>query len=142
MKSYVKYSLFVVFFIALAGILAGLYYYNLQPGDLQKVKPDFVMTSAELLKAFEDNEAEANTRFVKKIIEVSGIIESVKTVENNALNISLKTESDLSSVICTLTPVTDTSEFIPGSWITLRGECSGFLMDVLLNNCTVITENR
>ena len=30
------------------------------------------------------------------------------------------------------------SQLKAGNEITLRGECSGFLMDVLLNNCALI----
>ena len=142
MKTSYKIALFVVFFIALAGILAALYFYNLQPKDLQNVRPDFVMTSTELHKTFENDEVSASTRYLKKIIEVSGIVESVEQGENNSLNISLKTDSELSSVICTVQSVTGPSEFNPGDQITLRGECSGFLMDVLLNNCTIIQEKE
>jgi len=142
MKTSYKIAIGVVFFIVLAGILAGMYLYNLEPKDLQNVKPDFVMTSAELHKAFEDDEVAATTRYLKKIIEISGAVESVKPGENNSLNISLKTDSELSSVICTLQSVTDPSQIKPGEQVTIRGKCSGFLMDVLLNNCTVINKNK
>ena len=138
MKTTYKIALLVVFFIALAGIFAALYMYNLQHKDLQKVKPDYVMTATDLQKAFEDDEIAATAKYVKKVIEIRGLIESLKAGEDNTLNISLKTGSDLSSVICTFQSVSDLSGFNPDEQITLRGECSGFLMDVLLNNCSVI----
>ena len=138
MKPYVKIAMFVVFFIALAGILVALYMFNMQHKDLLKVKPDFVMTAIDLQKEFEDDEIAATSQYVKKIIEVSGTIQSVKPGEDKTLSISLKTGSDLSSVICTFQSVSDPSEFKTGDQITLRGECSGFLMDVLLNNCSVV----
>lgn len=138
MKTSVKIILFVVFFIALTGILVALIMFNKQHKDLNKAKPDFVLTSIDLQKAFEENEAAATAKYINKIIEVSGIIESAGTGENNVLNISLKTGSDLSSVICTFPAGTEQAKFSKGSPITLRGECSGFLMDVLLNNCVLI----
>jgi hypothetical protein len=140
MKTYIKIALFIVTFIALSGILAALYMYNLKHTDMAKAKPDFVVTASVLQKAFEDNEASASTRYINKIIEVTGTIASVKPAENNILSISLVTGSDISSVICTFPAVNDASKFITGDKITLRGECSGFLMDVLLNNCAVINK--
>jgi hypothetical protein len=138
MKTYVKIALFIVTFIALSGILAALYLYNLKATDMSKAKPDFVISASALLKAFEDDETAASARYIEKILEVSGTIASVKSGENNILSISLVTGNDISSVICTFPAVADHSKFRTGDEITLRGECSGFLMDVLLNNCAAI----
>lgn len=138
MKPIYKIALFVVFFMALAGILAGLYLFNLQHKDLSKVKPDFVVTAVDLQKVFESNETSANSRFVKKIIEVSGTIESVKPGEDKSLNVALKTGSVMGSVICTFQSDTEASNVRVGDSIAIRGECSGYLTDVLLNNCSVI----
>jgi len=138
MKTYVKVALFVVAFIALSAILAALYMYNLKHTDMAKTKPDFIISAAALQQEFEDNETSASKKYINKILEVSGTIASVKPAQNNILSISLVTKSDLSSVICTFPAVSDPSEFRTGESITLRGECSGFLMDVLLNNCAVL----
>lgn len=141
MKTSIKIALFVVFFIAIAGIGAALYLFNMKHKDLQKVKPDYVMTSSELQKAFEDNETSSIAKYVNKIVEVSGYIETVKPGSEKSINISLKTGNNLSSVICTFPKVPDASIYKAGEQVTIRGECSGFLMDVLLNDCTLI-ENK
>ena len=138
MKTYVKVALFIIVLIALASILAALYMFNMKHTDMAKAKPDVVITATALQKAFEDNETNASTTYTKKIIEVSGKIASVKPGENNTLSISLVTGSDMSAVICTLPAITEQEKFKVGDEITLRGECSGFLMDVLLNNCAAI----
>ena len=78
MKTPVKIALAVVFIVAVGGILAALYLYNLKPKDLQKVKPDFIITSTALQKAFEEDEKGSSAKYINKIIEVSGEIESVK----------------------------------------------------------------
>jgi hypothetical protein len=138
MKKHYKIALIAASILIVAGIAAGIYYYNLGPGDLQKAKPDFTISSEELLKAFENDEAAASAKYISRILEVSGIIQSVNTGENNAIGISLKTGNDLSSVICTIQGNPDPANFKTGDQITVRGECSGFLMVVLLNNCSVI----
>jgi len=138
MKPFVKIALFVVLFIAVAGILAALIMYNKKHPDTAKAKPDFVVTATALQKEFEDNEKTASARYINKILEVNGTIASVTLADSAHLNISLKTASDMSSVICTFPSNGHQANFVTGNEITLRGECSGFLMDVLLNNCSEI----
>ncbi len=141
MKTYVKVALFLVTFTALAAILAALYYYNLRSTDMAKAKPDLILTASALQKAFEDDETKASATYINKVLEVTGKIASVKPGEKGVVSVSLETDSKLSSVICTFPAVSDPSVFSIGKEITLRGECSGFLMDVLLNNCALIVQN-
>ena len=138
MKTYLKVALFFVTFIAIAAILAALYFYNLKSTDMAKARPDFIVTASALQKAFENDETKASLSYINKIVEVTGTISSVKPGEKGAVNVSLATESDLSSVICTFPAISDPSVFKVGDQITVRGECSGFLMDVLLNNCAIV----
>ena len=141
MKPWIKIAIAVVFFITLTVIGVGLYLFNKQHSDLQNVNPDYVITAVDLQKAFEDDETSAIAKYVNRVIEVSGIIESVKAGEKNVLNITLKTGSDLSSVICTFPPATSSMNLLSGNYVVIRGECSGFLMDVLLNNCTLVRQD-
>ena len=142
MKTYIKISLFFVVFIALAGILAALMMYNKKHPDMAKTKPDFIVTASVLQKAFEDDESAASKKYINKILEVTGKIALVKPSGNNVICISLVTGSDLSSVNCTFPAISDPSKFKPGDEIKLRGECSGLLMDVLLNNCAAIVNPK
>lgn len=138
MRKSVKTALVTVILLGLTGLGIGLYLYNKQDRNLQKEKPDFKITSIDLQNAFEENEAASIARYVNKIIEVTGTIESVKAGEGNITSVILKTGSALSSVICTLSSKADPADLVPGNEVVIRGECSGFLMDVLLNNCVII----
>jgi hypothetical protein len=138
MKTYVKIALGIVLFIAIGSILVALKMYNKKHTDTSKAKPDFVVTATALQKEFEDNETAASAKYINKIVEVTGTVVSVKPAENNSLNITLSTGSDMSSVICTFISLADPSIIKSGDKATVRGECSGFLMDVLLNNCSLI----
>jgi hypothetical protein len=138
MKPFVKIALFVVLFIAVAGILAALIMYNKKHPDTAKAKPDFVVTATALQKEFEDNEKTASARYINKILEVNGTIASVTLADSIHLNISLKTGNDMSSVNCTFLTKARPSDFVTGNDITLRGECSGYLMDVQLKNCAQV----
>ena len=140
MKTPVKIALAIVFVIAVGGILAALYLYNLKPKDLQKVKPEFTVTSFDLQKAFEENEANASKKYINKVVEVSGEIISITGLEKNSWNVTLQTGSDFAKVICTFPVVPNPDVFTLGKQIAVRGVCSGVLSDVLLNNCVVIIQ--
>ncbi len=131
-------ALVFIFLLAVAGILAAVYLYNLKEKDLGKVKPDYVMTASALQKAFEVGEDLAVEKYANKIIEVTGVIGSVKYGENNSVNVSLETESNYTLVICTFRNFEDLPDLNPGQTITIRGECSGYLLDVLMNNCVLV----
>jgi hypothetical protein len=142
MKRYIKIGLFVVLFFAVAGVVIGLYLFNLKHADLAKAKPDFIITASALQKEFEVNEATASAKYINKIIEVTGSIASVSKADSSNLNVSLKTGSDISSVICNCRAITDPSKLKTGDEITIRGECSGFLMDVLLKECAIVPKRK
>jgi hypothetical protein len=138
MKTSVKITLYIAILLVSGGVLAALYLFNKQHADLQKVKPDFTATASDLQKEFEENETAASSKYVNKIVEISGIVISAKTESDNASSVTLKTQSDFSAVICTFPAAADIAELTAGTLVTIRGECSGFLMDVLLNNCVLI----
>jgi hypothetical protein len=142
MKNWIKIALFAVLFIAVAVVLFGLHEFNLKHPDTSKVKPDFVVTATALQKDFDDNEKTASSKYINKIIEVRGTIATVTPADSTHINVSLKTGSDISSVICTFSTTGDHSKFRTGEEIVLRGECSGFLMDVLLNNCSTVMNQK
>jgi hypothetical protein len=140
MKPRTKTVLLIVGFLFVAGAAAGVYLFNLKAKDLSKVKPDYVITATELLNAFEGDEASAAATYVGKTVEVSGEISAVAPGEDSSLNVSLKTGSDFSAVICTVPKGAAAGNPEIGKQVTVRGECSGYLMDVLLKNCVIISQ--
>lgn len=138
MKTSVWIALAVLLFLFLAGAGAGIYLFNKKHKDLLKTKPDFTLSASELQKEFGNNEQAATAKYVNRILEVSGVIASVNLNDDKTISITLVTESDLNSVICTFPSVSDSTLLKKGLTVTLRGECSGYLTDVLLNNCSVI----
>lgn len=128
-----------IFLLVVSGIIAAIYMYNLREKDLNKVRPDYAMTAAALLKAFEDDEPDAVAKYANRIIEVTGAVKAVNPGENNSVNVSLETDSNYMSVICTFRNSGDLPELRAGQVVTVRGECSGYLMDVLMNNCVLVS---
>jgi hypothetical protein len=137
MKTSYKIALSLVLIIFIAGISFAVYLFNKRHKDLEKTRPDFVLTATDLLKEFENDENKASAKYVNKVLEVSGVIESLNAGEDKTVSIVLKTESDFSTVICTFQQLIDPADYRQGESITVKGECSGFLTDVLLNNCYI-----
>jgi uncharacterized protein (UPF0333 family) len=139
MKFPVKIALSVVVLIAITAMLISLIFYFKKHADLSNANPDFIVTAATLQKEFEEDETTASAKYINKILELSGEIEYIARTDSNNLNISLKTDNEISSVICTFSTGKGPSDPKTGDEITLRGICSGYLMDVLLNNCALVS---
>ncbi|HOW10963.1 MAG TPA: hypothetical protein PLX08_14310, partial [Bacteroidales bacterium] len=77
LKSARKIILFVILLTGLAGIIAGIRFYNLRNKNLLKEKPDFTITAEELRKEFESDEIASTSKFVNKIVEVTGVVSSI-----------------------------------------------------------------
>lgn len=138
MRPSIKIIILAIFLIGGTALMTGVYLFNETHADLSGMKADFTVTAAALQKEFETNEAAASAKYINKVIEVTGPVTSLAPGDNRNLSISLGTGNPLSAVICTLAKPEDPSKYRQGQEITVRGECSGFLMDVLLNNCAVI----
>lgn len=137
----IKTVLLVSLLIIIVSVSAGLYLFYKKHADITKARPDFEITASELQKEFETNETASSQKFINKVLEVTGVISSINPSEGDKVNISLKTGNDMSSVICTLQDKAGVSDLRPGNNVTVRGECSGFLMDVLLNNCAIVNSH-
>jgi hypothetical protein len=137
MKTSIKITLFVVFFIAVSGIGISLYLYNKKPANMQTTKADYLIMANDLARAFENDAVGASNKYVNKVIEVTGIIQYAGSVNDGVMTIALK-GTGLSNVICTFQNIPDIMQTDTGVMITLRGVCSGYLLDVLLNDCILI----
>ena len=99
--------------------------------------------SDSLISSFLNNEKEANTRFANKAIVVTGKIKEINYL-NNRYTIILHTTYKDHHILCDLDP--DQNELLrnleKGKTISIKGVCKGFLKDVVLLHCTLITNNQ
>ena len=137
MKTSIKITLFIVFFLAVTAIGVALYLYNKKPANMQTSKADYVMMAPDLAKAFENDAVGASDKYVNKVIEVTGIIQYSGSINDGALSIAIK-GTGLSNVICTFQNIPEIMQTDTGVMITVRGVCSGYLLDVLMNDCVLV----
>jgi len=124
-------------FIA-AGI--GYYFYNKPMADLRDVKADFQLTATDLYEAFDSDEKAAETLYLGKILEVEGLISEVEATDEGGVNLSLEGGGLLGGVRCRLDKdgINADASLTVGQSVTIRGECTGKLMDVELSRCVLL----
>lgn len=107
--------------------------------NILKAKPDYSVTASQLFKDFSENESKADSLYVGNILIVQGNIKEIIHT-NNEWIILLETNDPFSGISCSLDNPenTSTESLKTGKHITVKGQCSGMLIDVLLNNCYII----
>lgn len=126
--------------LILALISGGVVYYQYSRTvpTLEEIEADYKMTADELYSAFETNEKEAMEKYEGKVIEISGKIEAIEKSEKD-VNLTLTAEDAmLGGVNCSFKQLD--KDLKEGESVILKGRCQGFLMNVVLNNCTLVYE--
>jgi hypothetical protein len=131
----------IVISILIVALLAGLLTLKwiFAPAETSVVseKADITIDAVNLVKQFETNEAEANTKYLDKVLFITGTVESV-TEDAASINVTLKNPGEISGVICSFDKtLTQADSFVVGQSVSIKGRCTGYLMDVVLNDCAL-----
>jgi hypothetical protein len=140
MKPLIRNLLIAAGIFCVIGLLIGLYLFNKKDPNLIKVKPDYIIDVSSLVNEFTQDENSASAKYVDKVLEVKGPVLAIEPTSDSTMNVTLSAENQMTGVICSFRDVTDTSSqnLKQGEIVTIRGVCSGMLMDVLLNNCVMV----
>lgn len=115
-----------------------LYVFKKSDSNVASRKTDVEISARDLVAHFEENESLANKDFLDKVILVKGNIESVNE-DSLGISVYLKNSDDIAGVICSFSKGdVDLKKIIPGNTIKVKGLCTGYLMDVVLNKCAII----
>jgi hypothetical protein len=95
------------------------------------------LTATDLYKEFSMNETKANQKWLGKVVEVKGQISSVSEA-GKYISVSLVAASD-GGVNCSVlkSDFPADKKLNKGDSVTVKGKCTGFLMDVNLADCIV-----
>lgn len=98
-----------------------------------------VMKAEDLLDAFKNDETAAGTKFINKVVAVTGNISNV-IKEGDQITLQIETSDPMSNVICNLDQTAKQSRltFNEGEAVQINGICSGYLSDVILDRCVVV----
>lgn len=139
MKKNWKIILLVIVVIGAVAVYFGMKEYNREAKDVSDTEADVIIQAVDLTKAFGDDENAANAMYLDKAVAVSGVVKSIEKDEKGAYTIMLGGDSELSNVSCQMDERhnDEAKSVTEGSTITVKGFCTGVLMDVVLIRCAV-----
>lgn len=124
--------------LVLGGLCALIAYkmYHKPHKNIVKAEAVAIMTASEMLASYKNDEVAANGKYLDKILAISGTIASIK-VQDNQISLQLDTGDPMSEIICNLDPFTKhkRTDFKVGEQVKLKGVCSGYLSDVVMDRC-------
>ena len=117
--------------------------FNKKPANLADKKPDIVIDAPSLVIDYSQNMGVADSTYLNKVIEVSGVVEQTSKTAEGAVTILL-TGVQGSGVSCNIPLKEDVKLVEPkiGDSIVVRGQCTGFLMDVVLSNASFVEKKK
>lgn len=127
-------------------IAAGFFYKEFQrkPADISGVLPEVKINVAEIVGQYENDESKANRQYLGKIIEVAGNITEIINQQDTLINVLMGDTGSLHKVSCLLDNrhTNTVKKYRAGQLITLKGICTGFLLDVELNRCVIVEDQK
>ena len=138
----------IILLAVVVGIVYGYKEYTRTNRDIKNVRPDFTVTSLDLMREFEQSDSTASKKYNGKILEVKGNVKAVEVDGMAYYTIVLGDSSGLSSVRCSLdtTHQNDATGIQAGKSVSIRGVCTGFNeldlglgSDVILNRCVIVS---
>lgn len=136
-----KYLLLAVLILMAVGIYV-YREYNRKAPDTSDLAAAYELTGIELIQAFQNGEADANSRYLGKVLVVSGVIKSVDSDSAGTQTLVLGDTASMSSVRCIMEKTSEVASYAVGKTIAVKGICTGYNADdmglgadVILNRC-------
>ena len=130
--------------IALAAAGYGYYLFNKKPADVRTEKPSYEIEAAALLADFNKDEEAANQKYLDKVIAVKGKVAEIKmdTVTGQA-TVFLDSGDPMAAISCSFydDEAAAVKQLTKGTETIIKGQCTGKLMDIVLNKCSIEKQN-
>lgn len=137
MKKWIPYLMIL---LAVAGTIAYMTY-NKPHADAASENPEYSISPMGLVREFLDNEADANEKYLGKLVQVQGVIRTV-VLNPNSATVTMETGDPMTSVLCEFETPAGLVTLKAGQKVSIQGFCSGMLggdmmTDVILNRCAL-----
>lgn len=133
MKVKIIIGILITFIIV---IFLGIKQYNKPHVDVSKTAANYKLSTNELIKEFIIDENIADKKFANKIVEINGTILEISTTNGKGIVTLAGNEAN---VICQLNEKENKKimQLKKDQNIIIKGQCSGYLMDIMLVNCII-----
>ena len=140
----IKYALLAVIVLIVIGAGIGLKMFYKPHANINKMKPDFTVQASALIGEFEADENAATAKYREKVLEIKGKLASINQLANGTTLLML--EDEMQGISCQLDsswvtanhPAIESIE--PGSPVTVKGVCKGYLMEIKVSPAIVLTK--
>jgi hypothetical protein len=132
-KKYIQAIVAIGLVLLAVGMVYAYMIWNKPQRDVKEETAIAVQAQA-LFDAYTNNENQANTTYLDKAVAVTGEVTQVQTNQQQQQVLTLKTADPMFGVQCTMK---EPSSATVGSTVTVKGICTGFLMDVVIIDCYI-----
>ncbi len=130
-----KRGLLIAAAILVTLFIGGYYFINAPKAGVKSVKAAYSLTADDLYTEYAADEEAGNKKYIDQVLQVDGPVAEILTDENQAMVLILKTSESEGGVMCTLEKEADVAV---GDAVSVKGRCTGMLMDVVLNDGVVM----
>jgi hypothetical protein len=124
--------------IALGGTTVGTYLWFKPVPATKSMKTELSISASELFEAFETDEVASNVLYLNKVMEIKGLVREKNTNNAGITVVVLETDDLMFGVNCEFETNGGAEKMEPGDLVTIKGICTGKLLDVVLNRCIFI----
>ena len=107
--------------------------------NVEETAPDLIISVDQILSDYQNNEEQANKSYTDKIVQLKGEISKI-SIQDGKATFTLISPSFDATVICSFQAEENRNvlSFKKGDEISLKGICTGYLLDVVLVNCVIL----
>ena len=119
--------------------IIGINKYNKPHVDVRNSDVAFTFIPEKLINEYQQDEGLATKKFANQILQIEGDTYTISTLNGNSI-ITFNNETLISSVICHLQPEENNKilNLKKDQYITIRGICTGYLLDVVMVECVLV----
>ncbi len=132
----------IILYIFVIGLLSAvsIWYYAFvysknNHRDAAKEK-GLVVNAPNLAEEYNNNEQNANAKYLDKTLEVTGVVTEVGKNQDGNVTVALKTNDIMTTVFCTLKD--SVARVKPEQTVIVKGICIGFTSDVKIKDAYLI----
>ncbi len=135
-KMNLKKKIFVLIgVLVLCGIIYGVYVWNKPMRDVSDEK-GIIITASALYHDYVTDEAASNTKYLNNALEVDGVVIDIKKNDAGATFIILQSDDPMFGINCTFKE--EPIGVVVGQTITIKGICTAYLDDVIINQAILV----
>lgn len=140
MNKTIKFLLAALLLIAIIGGIAYYSFLNVPKVSAKADPVDITMPASQLFQAYTGDQERGDKLYIGKIFEVTGTVTEISADEQGAPVVLFGTDDAFGGVLCTfeLGEKEKIATIQTGAEIKVKGICTGMIMEVVLNRCTLV----